>query len=99
MHPFRIAMTLAVVSCAGAVTPLLAQQAAAAAPVAGTSSPRAGDPVTTLRGPRVSPGFQRFEPRLAPAPSKAAFVSASGGPIVISTLALVLIIILVVLLV
>ena len=88
--------------CAAAVTPLWGQQAADSARTIPASSPRSA-PASTLPGPRVISPFQRVQPRLAPTTTTrqhSSFMDASGDhTIVISTLALVLATIIVVLLV
>jgi len=88
--------------CAAAVTPLWGQQAsdsARAVPVSPARSPSAA----ALPGPRLVPQFQRVEPRLASRATtsqRPAFMDAGGQhTIVVSTLALVLAAIIVVLLV
>jgi len=93
----RTAAILIAVSCVAAVTPLLAQQAQDAVRAPGTSTSS-----TTLPGPRLSPEFQRFEPGLTPSDAPAgssALVAAGSHTIVISTLALVLIAVIIVLLI
>jgi len=93
MHLLRAAMVLIAVSCAAAVTPVLAQQA--------QSSPAASAPSATLRGPRLTSPLQRYEPGLALSAGSASssIAAAESHTIVISTLALVLIIVIIVLLI
>lgn len=99
---FRVAVILIAMSCAAAVTPVLAQQAPDAARVTETSSAQASAPSTAQPGPRLSPQFQRFEPSVAPsnASGSSSLAAAEGThTIVISTLALVLIAVIIVLLI
>ena len=93
MRLMRAAMILVAVSCAAAVTPLLAQQAQSSAP--------ASAPSVTRPGPRLSSQFQRYEPSLArsDAAASSSAAVAESHTIVISTLALVLIIVVIVLLI
>lgn len=102
MRPFRAGLILIAVLCAAAVTPLAGQQAQDSARVVPASPARVSAPSTIPLGPRLSPQFQRVEPRLAPssASQNSSFAAAAGQhTIVISTLALVLVVIIVVLLV
>lgn len=100
------ALILIAVLCAAAVTPLKGQQSPDSARVAPasavpTSAPQASSSNTTL-GPRLSPQFQRVEPRLAPSTaSEGSSLALAAGQhtIVFSTLALVLAVIIIVLLV
>jgi len=91
---FWAAMIVIAMSGAASVTPLLAQQV--------QSSPTASAPSATLRGPRLSAEFQRYEPAFArrdASASSSVAVAQGSHTIVISTLALVLIIVLIVLLI
>jgi hypothetical protein len=98
---FRVATILIALSCAAAVTPLLAQQAPDAARVTETGSAQASAPSTALPGPRLSPQFQRFEPSVAPSNASGSSSLAAAGQhtFVFSTLALVLIAVIIVLLI
>lgn len=103
---FRTAMILGAVLYAAASTPLAAQQVGDSARVARPTSAGAGTTTattaSTTEGPRAAPRFQSFTPSL-----ERSHTSATPSPmreggshtIVISTLALVLIIVIVVLLV
>ena len=100
----RATMALAAILCAAAVTTLAGQQAPVSAGAARTGSALASSPTPWLLGPRLSPQFARFEPNLAEPTSgeaRRAFLAAEGGQhtIVISTLAVVLGAIIVVLLI
>lgn len=101
---FRTAMFLVAVSCVVAVTPLPSQQAPDSTRVAGESAAQASAPTTTLPGPRLRPPLPSVEAELDARinPLRASPPAAQGGgrhTIVISTLALVLGIIIIVLLV
>ena len=101
MH-IRHILALATVLGAAAITPLVGQQAPDSTRVAPAISPRASAPSTIPLGPRLSSPFQRTEPRLAPSSAAhRSFSAFEGGQhtIVISTLAIVLAAIIVVLLV
>ena len=99
----RSILALAAVLCAAPLTVSAAQQAPEAALVAAPAAPaQVSAPDTPLSGPRVAPQFQRAEPTLAP--SNAADRSAlktfhKKDTIVLSTLALVLVVVIIVLLV
>ena len=90
----RIVVTALCIDIAG-MTPLAAQQEGSAA--------QARSPSTTLlAGPRLKPDWPRFEPRIAASSTSARPLLASGGDnhtFVFSTLALVLIGVIVLLLV
>jgi len=105
MRLFRTALMLTAVACAAAVTPTAAQQVAqpGPAPAATTqaSDAQAGAPSAPLPGPRLRPELPRVpEPNFAergvtPTP----VAPAQNHTIVVSTLALVLIVVLVTILV
>lgn len=104
--PVRAAMILMAGWVAASVTPLAGQQAADSSGVPPSSAPvspaRATSPSATVLGPRITPRFQRVEPRLAPSRvSERSSLAVAGGQhvIVVSTLVLVLATILIVLLV
>lgn len=102
MRRLRTALILIGVLCVAAATPLAAQQASDSARAAVTTAAPASPTSTTLPGPRVSaPQFQSYEPTLArsSASEHSSLALAGSHTIVISTLALVLIVIIVVLLV
>jgi len=85
----------------GAVTPVAAQQSADVE-VTDTTSPRASAPATVLPGPRVPALVQPVRPMEARISTERAWpLAAQGGrhTIVISTLALVLAVIIIVLLI
>lgn len=78
-----------------------AQQAPDSARVAEPASSASVSSPSTLPGPRLSPQFQRVEPTLARSTSETSSLAVADGQhtIVISTLALVLAVIIIVLLV
>lgn len=103
MRLLRTAMILVAMSCVVAVTPLPSQQAPDSTRVAGETAAQAGTPSTTLPGPRVRPPFPSVDAELEAritSPVRPSPLAAQGGrhTIVISTLALVLGIIIIVLL-
>ena len=98
----RATAILLAVWCIAAVAPLPAQQALDSARVVPASTAQASAPTAPAPGPRLAPRFERGEPSLAPSNSSVASpLAVQGGrhTIVISTLALVLIVVIVVLLV
>jgi hypothetical protein len=103
MHLFRAAVIPIAVLCVVAATPLAAQQASDSARVSVTNSAAASSPSSAQAGPREAPPrFEPYRPSLAPSNTSAnRFVAVEGGRhvIVLSTLALVLIVIIAVLLI
>jgi len=98
MHLFLAAAVLTAVPCA--ITPVAAQQPADAG-VTETPSPQASAPDTALPGPRAGGLFQPVQPIEARISTEGAWpLAAQGGShtIVVSTLALVLAVIIIVLL-
>ena len=94
--PDRATMILVTALCAGAMTALPAQQITGAVPNAAQA------PSTVLSGPRMQPEWPRFEPVAAVRQAPNSALLASGGSnhtFVFSTLALVIIGVLVVVLV
>jgi len=100
---FRAAIIPIAVLCVVAATPLAAQQASDSARVSVTNAAPASSPSTALPGPRVAPPrFEPYRPNLAPSNASASpLLAAERGRhvIVLSTLALVLIVIIAVLLI
>ena len=102
MRPSSIAnramMILVTALCTGATTTLAAQQPSGVA----RSAAQASSPSTVLSGPRLQPEWPRFEPRVAENNASNSALLASGGSnhtFVFSTLALVIIGVLVLVLV
>ena len=102
--PTRLVQALFLIALlsAASVKPLKGQQVADSARVAPARSVPASSTIPSTLGPRQSPQFQRVDTRLAPSNSESPrplAVAAGQHTIVISTLALVLATIIIVLLV
>ena len=84
-------LSIAVVLCVAAATPLVAQQASTPAPQARTS--------TALAGPRLTPEFRRAQPAFADSTASSSAVVADTHTITVTTLVLVLVVVILVLLI
>jgi hypothetical protein len=96
----RRAVSLIIALCFSLATPLVAQQASAGVPPAGTGTVPASAAATPLLGPRLPTEWQRWDPSVADERAPATVAAAAGShTITVTTLVLVLAVIIGVLLI